>query len=105
MSHLAVNTTYGTRFPIKVCDIEYHEETALPTYALMKRLEEKHPETYSYLQGYLIYLCLSFSTKMKLRKYSKNYMNQLGKQVGCLCYKWVDKKLEVLIVSSKTTKS
>ena len=32
-------------------------------------------------------------------------IDQLGKQVGCLCYKWVDKKLKVLIVTSKTTKS
>ena len=31
-------------------------------------------------------------------------IDQLGKQVGCLCYKWVDKKLKVLIVTSKTTK-
>ena len=34
-----------------------------------------------------------------------NIQDQLGKQVGCLCYKWVDKKLKVLIVTSLTTKS
>ena len=30
--------------------------------------------------------------------------NQLQKQVGCLCYKWVDKTLKVLLVTSLTTK-
>lgn len=30
-------------------------------------------------------------------------IGQLGKQVGCLCYKWVDKKLKVLIITSQTT--
>ena len=31
-------------------------------------------------------------------------VGQLVKQVGCLCYKWVDKKLKVLIITSRTTK-
>ena len=31
-------------------------------------------------------------------------VGQLGKHFGCLCYKWVDKKLKVLIITSRTTK-
>ncbi len=31
-------------------------------------------------------------------------MNQIGKQVGCLCYKWAGKKLKIILVTSLTTK-
>ena len=64
-------------------------------------LEEKHRK-HSYLQGYLMYLYLSFSTKMKLRNYSKNYITNLENKSGASTR--VDKKLEVLIATSKTTK-
>ena len=43
MCHLAVDTTYGTRFPIKVCNEEVFEEMALNSYVLMQRLEAKYP--------------------------------------------------------------
>jgi nicotinic acid mononucleotide adenylyltransferase len=44
MCHLAVDTTYGTRFPIKVCDAEVFEEQALNSFVLMEKLEKKHPD-------------------------------------------------------------
>ena len=34
-----------------------------------------------------------------------NIQDQLGKQVGCLCYKWVEEKLQILLITSLTTKS
>lgn len=43
MCHLAVNTTFGSGFPIRVCDIEGAEETALATYHLMQRLRHEYP--------------------------------------------------------------
>jgi len=44
MCHLAVNTSFGSSFPIFVCDIEMGEEQALSTWHLMKRLAEEYPE-------------------------------------------------------------
>ena len=44
MCHLAVDTTFGTRFPIRVCDEEVFEEKALNSYVLMQRLEAKYPD-------------------------------------------------------------
>jgi len=43
MCHLAVNTTFGSSFPIRVCDIEMAEEQALSTYHLMERLKQDYP--------------------------------------------------------------
>lgn len=43
MCHLAVNTTFGSSFPIRVCDIEGAEKTALATYHLMQRLRDQYP--------------------------------------------------------------
>jgi len=43
MCHLAVDTTYGSRFGIKVCDEETRYAQALPAYILMKVLAAKHP--------------------------------------------------------------
>jgi nicotinic acid mononucleotide adenylyltransferase len=45
MCHLAVNASFGTRFPIKVNDIETRDGgVALGTYDLMSRLKKEHPE-------------------------------------------------------------
>lgn len=43
MCHLAVNTTFGSTFPIRVCDYEMAEPEALSTYHLMKRLSSEYP--------------------------------------------------------------
>lgn len=43
MCHLAVNTTFGSTFPIRVCDIEGPEPQALATYHLMQRLKLEYP--------------------------------------------------------------
>jgi nicotinate (nicotinamide) nucleotide adenylyltransferase len=43
MCHLAVNTTFGSTFPIRVCDIEMGQPEALATYHLMIRLKEVYP--------------------------------------------------------------
>ena len=43
MCHLAVNTTFGSSFPIRVCDIEGAELEALATYHLMQRLRAEYP--------------------------------------------------------------
>lgn len=44
MCHLAVNTTFGSTFPIRVCDIEIAEPQALSTYHLMIRLREEYED-------------------------------------------------------------
>lgn len=44
MCHLAVNTTFGSQFPIRVSDIEMPEESALSTYHLMQRLKQDYPD-------------------------------------------------------------
>jgi len=44
MCHLAVNGTFGPRFPVKVCDVEVRLPEALATLPLINLLEKKHPE-------------------------------------------------------------
>lgn len=52
MCHLAVNTTFGSSFPIRVCDIEMPEEQALSTYHLMQRLKQDYPgKDFSFVLG------------------------------------------------------
>ncbi len=41
---MAVNTTFGARYPVKVCDFEVHEPKALATYHLMARLKKAQPD-------------------------------------------------------------
>jgi len=43
LCHLAVNTSFGSSFPIRVCDIEMAETQALSTYHLMQRLRAEYP--------------------------------------------------------------
>jgi len=43
MCHLAVDTTFGSRFGVRVCDEEMHEPRNIPTIVLMRRLKEKNP--------------------------------------------------------------
>eukprot|EP00965_Chrysotila_dentata_P217976 6190335-Pleurochrysis_carterae.AAC.3 len=43
MCHLAINTSFGSNFPIRACDIEMSEGKALSTYHLMKRLRKEYP--------------------------------------------------------------
>ena len=45
MCHLAVDTSFGSHFPIRVCDIEMGEPQALSTYMLLQRLNADHPGT------------------------------------------------------------
>ena len=42
MCHLAVDTSFGSTFPIRVCDIEMGEPAALSTYHLMERLTAEY---------------------------------------------------------------
>jgi len=52
MCHLAVDTSFTADFPVKVCDIETEEKTALDTPVLMARLKRNHPEcTFSFVIG------------------------------------------------------
>ena len=45
MCHLAVNSSFGSKFPMKVDDIETRNGgVALSTYDLMTRLQAQHPE-------------------------------------------------------------
>ncbi|KAG8470415.1 hypothetical protein KFE25_008836 [Diacronema lutheri] len=44
MCHLAVNTTFGSSFPVMVSDIELHEPKALPTWHLMQKIKAARPE-------------------------------------------------------------
>jgi len=44
MCHLAVNTTFGSQFPIRVCDLEMHEPMALSTYHVMEKLGQVYPQ-------------------------------------------------------------
>mmetsp|Transcript_16331 Transcript_16331/g.34618 ORF Transcript_16331/g.34618 Transcript_16331/m.34618 type:complete len:277 (-) Transcript_16331:1249-2079(-) len=43
MCHLAINTSFGSNFPIRACDIEMGEDSALSTYHLMQRLQQEYP--------------------------------------------------------------
>jgi nicotinate-nucleotide adenylyltransferase len=43
MCHTAVNGSFGTAFPIKVKDFEVTEKRDIPTYDLIKELQDTHP--------------------------------------------------------------
>lgn len=43
MCNLAVDSTFGSRFPVKVKDFEIFEEAMIPTYYLLQHLREKYP--------------------------------------------------------------
>jgi nicotinate-nucleotide adenylyltransferase len=43
MCHLAVNTTFGSSFPIRVCDEEMQDRQALSSIILMERLKARYP--------------------------------------------------------------
>lgn len=43
MCHLAVNTTFGSSFKVKVCDEEMHHPRAMPSLVLLNFLEARHP--------------------------------------------------------------
>ena len=44
MCHLAIDTTFGSRFGVKVCDEEADKPRAMPSIVLMRTLAEKYPE-------------------------------------------------------------
>lgn len=44
MCHLAVDTTFGSGFPVKVSDIELDEPKALPTWDLMQKIKRDRPD-------------------------------------------------------------
>jgi nicotinate (nicotinamide) nucleotide adenylyltransferase len=44
MCHLAVDTTFGSRFGVKVCDEEADKPQAMPSIVLMRTLARKYPE-------------------------------------------------------------
>merc|ERR1712060_981874 len=44
MCHLAVDMTFGSRFPVRVCDVEFLEDSALNCYDLMHRLKTDYPD-------------------------------------------------------------
>ncbi|MCJ7793038.1 MAG: nicotinate-nicotinamide nucleotide adenylyltransferase [Candidatus Marinimicrobia bacterium] len=43
MCHLAVDASFGSRFPVLVKEIEIFEKEAIPTYQLMTRLQKENP--------------------------------------------------------------
>ena len=43
MCHLAVNTVFGARYPVKVVDLETRLPAALPTYELLRQLKAAAP--------------------------------------------------------------
>lgn len=52
MCHLAVDTTFGSRFGVKVCDEEMKEPRNIPTIILMRRLKAKNPNyDFSFVVG------------------------------------------------------
>jgi len=52
MCHLAVNTSFGSHFPIFVCDIEMNEPEALACYHLMAKLQSDYPHhNFSFVIG------------------------------------------------------
>jgi len=52
MCHLAVDTTFGSRFGVKVCDEEMHMPRNIPTIILMRRLKDKYPSLdFSFVVG------------------------------------------------------
>lgn len=44
MCHLAVDTMFGSRFGVKVCDEEADKPCAMPSIVLMRMLADKYPE-------------------------------------------------------------
>ena len=44
MCHLAVDTTFGSRFGVKVCDEEADKPQAMPSIVLLRSLAERYPE-------------------------------------------------------------
>jgi nicotinate (nicotinamide) nucleotide adenylyltransferase len=44
MCHLAVDTTFGSHFGVKVCDEEADKPRAMPSIVLMRKLAAKYPE-------------------------------------------------------------
>jgi len=44
MCHLAVDTTFGSHFGVKVCDEEADKPRAMPSIVLMRTLSKKYPE-------------------------------------------------------------
>lgn len=44
MCNLAVDSSFGSRFPIKVKDFELLEEKMVPTYYLLQRLQKEYPD-------------------------------------------------------------
>lgn len=44
MAHLAVDTTFGSKFGVRVCDEEFDQPRNVPTLLLMRRLKQKYPE-------------------------------------------------------------
>merc|ERR1719329_1706728 len=44
MCHQSVDTNFGSRFPIRVSDIEMLEPRAMPCYDLMHKLKHEYPE-------------------------------------------------------------
>ena len=52
MAHLAVDTTFGSRFGVKVCDEEIHQPRNIPSLILMRQLTVKHPSIdFSFVVG------------------------------------------------------
>ena len=52
MAHLAVDTTFGSHFGVKVCDEEVGQPRNVPSVVLMRRLKEKYPEyDFSFVLG------------------------------------------------------
>lgn len=52
MCHLAVDTTFGSRFGVKVCDEEMSEPRNIPSIILMRRLRARYPEyDFSFVVG------------------------------------------------------
>lgn len=43
MCNLAVDSSFGSRFPVKVKDFELFEKEMTPTYYLLQRLRKEHP--------------------------------------------------------------
>lgn len=44
MCNLAVDSTFGSRFPVFVKDFEIDEKVAIPTYYLLNSLEKRYPD-------------------------------------------------------------
>jgi len=52
MCHLGVNTVFGSKFRVKVCDIEAFRDIALGTWSLMRQLRSQHPgHTFKFVIG------------------------------------------------------